>query len=50
LLLAAGETIAAFAYLDVAQWQRWDGPRGAHGMALGLLAAYLVRQTWRYRK
>lgn len=50
LLLVAGETIAAFAYLDPAALQRWDGPRAAHGMALGLLVAYLGRQVWRYRR
>lgn len=48
LLLMAGETIAAFAYLDVQAWERWDGPRAAHGMALGLLLVYLVRQVCRY--
>lgn len=50
LLLVAGETIAAFAYLDMAALERWDGPRAAHGMALGLLAMYLGRQVWRYRR
>jgi hypothetical protein len=50
LLLVAGETIAAFAYLDMAALERWDGPRAAHGMALGLLAMYLGRQIWRYRR
>jgi hypothetical protein len=50
LLLVAGETIAAFAYLDMAALERWDGPRAAHGMALGLLAMYFGRQVWRYRR
>ncbi|MGK3981257.1 hypothetical protein WMF38_57200 [Sorangium sp. So ce118] len=50
LLLVAGEAIAAFAYLDQAALQRWDGPRAAHGMALALLVAYLGRQVWRYRR